>query len=209
MQWLPAPENSRFLALTLLGVALLLGYLGGVHWWFTARHLDLAAEIGDLREREARYRGVTNTRAEVEARLAEVRQYEAGNPAFLTETDYDSAAAGLTTRLKQVVSAHAIDAQSCQIVMNQYSPRSTEKELFERAGIRVRLRCSLEEFTPMLHDLESGSPMLFVDEVQIWKQTGYRAPGSNQVSSYLDVQFTLSGYMRKAPQKAAAQSAGA
>jgi hypothetical protein len=37
-----------------------------------------------------------------------------------------------------------------------------------------------------------------VDEVQIWKQTGYRAPGSNQVSSYLDVQFTLSGYLRKA-----------
>jgi general secretion pathway protein M len=61
----------------------------------------------------------------------------------------------------------------------------------------VRLRCSLEEFAPILYDLESGSPMLFVDELQVWKQSGYRAPGSNQVTSYLDVQFTLSGYMRK------------
>jgi general secretion pathway protein M len=196
MQLLPSPERGRWMALLLLVAALLVAYFGGVHWWFTARHLDIASEMSDLREQEQRFRRTALERPAVEQRLAEVRQYEAGNPAFLSETDFDSAAAGLTQRLKQIVGAHARDAQSCQIIMNQYS-RPTEKELFERASIRVRLRCSLEEFAPILYDLESGSPMLFVDELQVWKQTGYRAPGSNQVTSYLDVQFTLSGYMRK------------
>jgi general secretion pathway protein M len=184
------------MAVALLIAALAIVYFGGVHWWFTARHVEIAGEMADLREQELRFRRTAAERPTVESRLAEVRQFEAGNPAFLTEMDFDSAAAGLTQRLKQIVSEHARDAQSCQIIMNQYS-RPTEKELFERASIRVRLRCSLEEFAPILYDLESGSPMLFVDELQVWKQSGYRAPGSNQVTSYLDVQFTLSGYMRK------------
>lgn len=196
MQLLPSPERGRFMAVALLVAALAIVYFGGVHWWFTARHVEIATEMADLREQELRFRRTADERAVVESRLAEVRQFEAGNPAFLTEMDFDSAAAGLTQRLKQIVSEHARDAQSCQIIMNQYS-RPTDKELFERASIRVRLRCSLEEFAPILYDLESGSPMLFVDELQVWKQTGYRAPGSNQVTSYLDVQFTLSGYMRK------------
>jgi general secretion pathway protein M len=196
MQLLPSPERARFVALPLLLLALALGYLGGVHWWFTAPHIEIAARMADLRDQEMRYRRTASERPQVQERLDEVRRFEAGNPAFLAESDFDSAAAGLTQRLKQIVGEHARDAQSCQIIMNQYS-RPTEKELFERASIRVRLRCSLEEFAPILYDLESGSPMLFVDELQVWKQTGYRAPGRNEVTSYLDVQFTLSGYMRK------------
>jgi len=196
MQMLPGPERGRLTAVLLLVIVVAVVYFGAVHWWFTARHIEIAAEMSGLREQEARFRRIAEQRQAVEARLAEVWQFEAGNPAFLSETDFDSAAAGLTQRLKQIVGQHARDAQSCQIIMNQYS-RPTEKELFERASIRVRLRCSLEEFAPILHELESGSPMLFVDELQVWKQTGYRAPGSNQVTSYLDVQFTLSGYMRQ------------
>jgi general secretion pathway protein M len=196
MQLMPNAERGRFLAIVLLAIALILGYLLGVHWWFTARHVEIAAEVQDLRDRELGFRRTASQRAAIEKRLAEVRAFEAGNPAFLSEGDFDSAAAGLSQRLKQVITAHAKDAQSCQIIMNQYS-RPTDKELFERASIRVRLRCSLEEFSPILHELESTSPVLFIDDVQVWKQTGYRQPGSNQVSSYLDIQFTLSGYLRR------------
>jgi general secretion pathway protein M len=204
MQLMPGAERGRFLAVALLLTTLAVVYLLGVHWWFTAPHLALASEARDLRELEARYRRAAAEGPLVRKRLAEVAAFEQGNPAFLTEQDFDSAAAGLTQRLKQVVTRNAgPDPQSCQIIMNQYS-RPTEKELFERVAIRVRLRCSLEQFAPILHELEGTNPMLFVDEVQIWKQTGYRAPGSNQVASYLDVQFTLSGYLRKRTAKAPA-----
>ncbi len=196
MQLLPKAENGRIYAWLLLATVVFVVYMGGVHWWFTARHIEIAGEMSALREQERGFRATAAQRDEVEQRLAEVRAYEAGNPAFLPEGDFDSAAAGLTQRLKNIVTQHARDEQSCQIIMNQYS-RATEEELFERAAIRVRLRCSLEEFAPILYDIESQSPMLFVDEVQIWKQTGYRAPGSNEMTSYLDIQFTLYGYLRK------------
>jgi general secretion pathway protein M len=192
----PAADRDRLLAVILLVLAVFAVYLVGVHWWFTARHVAIWQEMSELREQEATFRATSAQRAEIEARLAEVRAFEAGNPAFLPETDFDSAAAALSQRLRQIVTQHARSEQSCQIIMNQYAP-STEKELFERAAIRVRLRCTLEEFQPILYDLESASPVLFVDEVQVWKQTGFQQPGSNQVASYLDVQFTLWGYLRK------------
>lgn len=203
MQILPSADSGRFLAVTLLAIAVLLAYVLGVHWWFTARHLEIGSEMGGLREQEQSFRATAAARPEIEQRLTEVRAFEASNPAFLPEADFDTAAAGLTQRLKQVVSTHARDAQSCTIIMNQYA-RGTEKETYERVTIKVRMRCNLEEFAPILHELERGSPILFVDDLQVWKQTGYRVPGTNQVASYLDIRFDLYGYLRKPGQKAEA-----
>lgn len=191
-----AVDRDRLMAVIFVVLAAFVVYVVGVHWWFTARHVAIWQEMSELKDQEGAFRATSAQRADIEARLAEVRAFEAGNPAFLPEMDFDSAAASLSQRLRQIVTQHARNEQSCQIIMNQYAP-STEKELFERAAIRVRLRCTLEEFQPILYDLESASPVLFVDEVQIWKQTGFQQPGSNQVTSYLDVQFTLWGYLRK------------
>lgn len=191
-----AINRGRLKALVLLVLVLFALYLVTVHWWFTANQIAIAQELSTLKDDEVRFRAVSEQRQAIEGQLAEVRRQEAGNPGFLSETDFDSAAAALSQRLRQIVAAHARSEQSCQIIMSQYQP-STEKELFERAAIRVRLRCSLTEFQPILYDIESASPMLFVDDVQIWAQSGFQQPGSNQVSSYLDIQMTLWGYMRK------------
>lgn len=196
MQLLPKAENGRFLALMLALIAVALVYLFGVHWWFTERHLDVAAEMSDLREQYARFKAKADQKPLIERQLADVRAYEAGNPAFLPEGDFDAAAAGLTQRLKQIVSSHAADPQRCQIIMNQYS-RSTEPDPFERVVIKVRLRCDLEPFAGILYDLESASPMLFVDELAIFRQQGYLVPGQNKLSNYLDIRFDLFGFIRK------------
>lgn len=196
MQILPKAENGRFLALLLALIAAALVYLFGVHWWFTERHLEIASEMSDLREQYARFKAKADQKALVDRQLADVRAFEAGNPAFLPEGDFDAAAAGLTQRLKQIVSSHASDPQRCQIIMNQYS-RSTEPDPFERVVIKVRLRCDLEPFAGILYDLESASPMLFVEELAIFRQQGYLVPGQNKLSNYLDIRFDLFGFIRK------------
>lgn len=197
MQLLPKAENGRFLALVLALITLALAYLVGVHWWFTERHVDIAAEMTDLREQYARFKAKADQKPLIERQLADVRAYEAGNPAFLPEGDFDAAAAGLTQRLKQIVGSHSPDPQRCQIIMNQYS-RSTEPDPFERVVIKVRLRCDLEPFAGILYDLESASPLLFVDELAIFRQQGYLVPGQNKLSNYLDIRFDLFGFIRKA-----------
>jgi len=196
MQILPKAENGRFLALLLALITAALVYLFGVHWWFTERHLEIASEMSDLREQYARFKAKADQKALVDRQLADVRAFEAGNPAFLPEGDFDAAAAGLTQRLKQIVSSHASDPQRCQIIMNQYS-RSTEPDPFERVVIKVRLRCDLEPFAGILYDLESASPMLFVEELAIFRQQGYLVPGQNKWSNYLDIRSALFGFIRK------------
>lgn len=196
MQLLPSPEQGRFLAVVLLVIAILMGYLLGVHWWFTARHVEIAGQISELRERELRFREKAAERPALEKQLAEVQQYESGNPAFLSEPDFESAAAALTQRLKSVVGTHATDPARCQIIMNQYA-HATDPELFERVTIKVRLRCDLEPFAGILYDLESASPFLFIDDLQIFRQQGYVQPGQNKISTYLDIRFDLYGYIRK------------
>ncbi|HET9485112.1 MAG TPA: type II secretion system protein GspM, partial [Xanthomonadales bacterium] len=190
------PSNSRALAVGLLVLAVLFVYLVTVHWWFAAPHVAIAEEMASLREDELRYRRAAAERPSIEKRLAEVRAFESNNPAFLPEADFEAASAGLIQRINTAVKEHAKDDQSCQLIMSQPS-KGNEKELYERVTLKVRMRCTLEEFVPVLHQLESGSPMLFVDDVQIWKQQGFRPNNANETYSFLDIRFDLYGYVRK------------
>ena len=68
----------------------------------------------------------------------------------------------------------------------------------------MRLRCDLEPFAGILYDLESASPVLFIEELAIFRQQGYLVPGQNKLSNYLDIRFDLFGFIRKpGPAKAA------
>lgn len=195
MQLLPNPEQGRFLALVLLFIAGLAAYALGVHWWFTAPHLDIASQIADLKEQERGYRETVARRPMLEKQLAEVDRYEQSNPAFLAEADFDSAAAGLIQRFKQVLASHVTDPTRCQVLTNS-SARNNQPERFQRVTLKLRLRCDLEAFAGLLYDLENDSPVLFIDDLQIFRQQGYIQPGRNKISTYLDIRFDLYGYIR-------------
>ncbi len=190
------PRDGRFLAVVLLLIVLLLGYLLGVHWWFVEPHLQYANEMQDLRDQQLRYRTAIGARPEIEQRLAEVRAYEQGNRAFLAETDPNAASAALIQRLKQAMSDHVEDEKRCQNVSTQ-SFNSGEEELYKRVTVQARLKCDLEPLAAVLYDLENGKPYLFVDQVMIYKQQSYSPPGVKVAPNPLDVRFNLSGYLRQ------------
>jgi general secretion pathway protein M len=206
MRLLPEARNSRFLALVLLLIAVLLVYLLGVHWWFVSPHLAIAGQMSDLREQEARFSSIVAQKPQIERRLAEARAFEQNNQAFLTDADSNSAFSDIVQRLKQAINARAGESSSCQIVST--SPfRNTEEELYQRVSAQVRMRCSLERLADVVYDLESGSPYLFVDRLTIYRQFGGYVPpgGKKPPPSTLEIQFNLSGYLRQAPAKAALQ----
>lgn len=203
----PAPEarNSRFLAIVLALIVVLLGYLVLVHWWFVAPHLDIASQMDDLRDQQQRFAGTLAQKPLIEKRLAEVRTYEQSNQAFLTDADANSAFSDLTQRLKQSISAHVKNENQCAIVSNS-NFKGGEEELYERVTIQVRMRCALEPFAAILYDLENSNPYLFVDQLMIYRQFGgYVPPGqkAKPASSALEIRFNLSGYLRKAGKKGA------
>jgi len=195
------PKDGRFLAVVLLLITLVLVYLLGIHWWFVAPHIEIAGQMRDLREQQARFQRAIAERPEIEKRVAEVKAYEQGNQAFLSETDANAASAALIQRLKAAMSDHAKDESRCQNVSTQ-SYNGGEDELYKRVTVQARLKCDLEPLASILYDLENGKPYLFVDQVMIYKQQTYTPPGAKTAAVPLDVRFNVSGYLRE-PGKAA------
>lgn len=190
------PKDGRFLAVVLLAIVLMLVYFVGVHWWFVAPQMQFAADMGDLREQQLRFRQTIAEKPEIEKNLAEVKTYEQGNQAFLGEADANAASAALIQRLKQSMTDHVKDEKRCTSV-SQQNFSGGEEELYKRVTVQARLKCDLEPLAAILYDLEKGKPYLFVDQLMIYKQQTYTPPNSKAPPALLDVRFNLSGYLRQ------------
>ena len=193
MKLLPDARHGRPLAVLLLLIALLLAYVLFAHFWFVSPLLASRTELIELRDEEARYRATAQQRKAVEERLAEVRAFEAGNPGFLTEANFDLAASALIQRLQEQV--NQLGAGERCLVVSRTPFRNRSEEPFERVTVKVRMRCEMEHFVSVLHGLESGSPQLFVSELGITSRRGIAPPGQAPVG-YLDVAFDIYGYLR-------------
>lgn len=190
-------RDSRILAVLLLALVLALFYFVAIHWTFVVPYQQHGVAMQDLRDEQLRYRRTIGQREQIEQQLAQVRDYEQGNQAFLAEADTNAAQAGLIQRLKQAVTDHGGGDDSC-VVAGSQGYASHVKELYQRVTVQSTLRCDIEPLAAILHDLEGGQPYLFVDRVVIWKgrrqvRRGGPVPPSQLL---LNVQINLSGYVR-------------
>jgi general secretion pathway protein M len=188
------PRYSRGLALALLLAVIGLGYLLFVHWSYVVPLIEARSAFLEERAQEQRMRANAAQRPEIEARLAEVRAFEAGNPGFLSEATFDLAAPALIMRIQNLVERQG-QPERC-LVINSQPMRGTANEAFERVTVQVRLRCELEHLYPILHDLESGSPQLFLSELNIVARRTPSQPGGEVFVGYVDVSFNVHGYLR-------------
>jgi general secretion pathway protein M len=189
------PERWRVLAGVFL--ALLVAYLVLVHWWFTAPMLAMGSQIEAMRDQEQALMSEVAQRKQLQQALAQVRQFEASNPGFLPEASRELASAGLVQRLQQVVASASPNPNACQITA-QTPTDMPSQEPFARVMVQVRLRCGMGELAAVLHALESGSPQLFIDNLDLLSRRSYLVTG-NEGAGGLDVSFDLYGYLKSAP----------
>ncbi|WP_374604268.1 type II secretion system protein GspM [Arenimonas sp.] len=190
----PAVDRARWL---LAGLALVLvAYLVLVHWWFTAPMLAMGDEIARLRDEQLALRMEIAQRPALEAELARVQAFEAGNTAYLPEANRQLATAALVQRLESVVSQAGPQTSRCQITARTPTEDRSD-EAFVRAAVQVRLRCGMPELAAVLHELESGSPQLFVENLELLSRASYL--GAAKETGTLDVSFTLYGYLLAVP----------
>ncbi len=70
MRLLPdSPRYQRFVAIVVLLIALLLGYLLFVHWWFVAPHLAINDQRADLAEQQHHFAQLIQRKPAIEKRL--------------------------------------------------------------------------------------------------------------------------------------------
>lgn len=190
----PQPaRRDRWLALALLLAALGLGYLLLVHPWWTRPLMAVDAEIETLRERELRVRTQLQQAPQVAERLQQARQELAARPGFLPQASAELASSALVQRLEQAVLEASPENRSCAISNRSPLP-ADNSERFTRVAVQVRLRCGTPELAAVLHALESGSPRLFVRNLNVMAQRFQLSP--NESGNGLDVAFELAGYLQ-------------
>ncbi|RZZ89415.1 type II secretion system protein GspM [Pseudoxanthomonas winnipegensis] len=201
-------RQDRWLALGLLLAALALAYLVLVHPWWTVPMRALDARIDAARERELRVRTQLAQRPLVARQLAAAQAALGNRPGFLAEPTAELATAALTQRLETVVAQASPGNRSCAITNRSPVPQQGT-ERFTRVTVQVTLRCGVDQTAAVLHALESGSPRLFVDNLNILAQTfNLRAPGAEDQNAGLNVSFDLYGYLKPAAQAAAPVAGG-
>jgi len=174
---------------------LVLIYFVAFHGFIT-QHLAYAQEISELKEKELEFREIAKQRPQIEQRLAEVSQFQAGANYFLPEDSFDLAAANLNSQLKQIIADKARNPQRCQLISSQ-NERPTAPEPYQRVVVKVRMRCDLDDLTEILYQLENATPFLFVTELNLYQQLMFQGGMPQPNLGDMDARFDLSGYIRK------------
>jgi general secretion pathway protein M len=190
------PDRDRWLALAVLAGVVLLAYLVLVHPWWTAPMLALDERIGTLQQRDLRVRMELRQAPQVRERLEEVQDQVARVPGFMDERSLELATAALVQRLETAVLEASPGNASCAID-NRSPMTDPRQERFPRAVVQVRLRCGNPELAAVLHSLESGTPRLFVDNLDVLVQKQFF--GATQGGGGLQVTFNLYGYLQPQP----------
>ncbi|MEO6801102.1 MAG: type II secretion system protein GspM [Rhodanobacter sp.] len=190
------PRESRMAAIILLLLAVVLTYFVLVHWWFVAPLQQIDAEMAQLRDTHSRYAAAIAEKPALQQRLASLGAGQAASDAFLAAADPNNAAADL---MQQVVDVVGRTTQGGRCVVSQKmpmpAPPTPPGEPYRKAAVSISLSCDIEPLAAVLQALEQGRPYLFVDDLSI-----YRNPVAAQRNqgAPLEVQFTLSGYVRPA-----------
>ena len=188
------PRDSRIAAIALLLLVLLLGYFVLLHWWFVAPLQQIRSEMVDLRDTHSRYAAAIAEKPALQQRIAALGAGQAASSAFLAEDDPNTAAADLMQRVVDVVGT-STQGGSCVVSqkMPMPNPPATPGEPYRKAAVSISLSCDIQPLAAVLQALEQGTPYLFIDDLSI-----YRNPVAAQQNNVapLEVQFTLSGYVR-------------
>jgi general secretion pathway protein M len=189
------PREARIAAVLLLLLALVIAYFALLHWWFVAPMLSVNGQMSELRDTQSRYAAAIAEKPQLQKRIAALGEGQAASNAFLAEEEPSAAAAGLMQHVVDVVAAHP-DSGSCEVSqkMPVPNPPAGDGEPYRKVAVSISLRCDMQPLAQVMHDLEQGTPYLFIDDLSV-----YRNPVAAQQATAppLEVQFTLSGYVRQ------------
>ncbi len=187
------PLESRIAAVALALLVLGLAYVLLLHGWFVAPQLRISAQMRELRRQQHRYSALIAERPALEKRLAGLARGQAASHAFLAQSDPSAASAGLMQHVVAAVAAHKQDG-GCDISQKMAVPDTDDTQRrYRKVSVNISLRCQMRPLAEVLYALETGHPDLFIGSFSAYRNPVPLPHGGLQP---LEVQFTLSGYMR-------------
>jgi general secretion pathway protein M len=184
-----SPMVSRFLAGMLLLLVVLTVAVGVV--MPTIDNLA-GAELSNQEYRLAlaRSRVLDQELKNVSRQLTETRQVQASQSGFLEGANESLATAQLQNRIKTIIETGGGELRSTQVL-----PVRDEGK-FRRIIVRGQMATNTAAMQRIFYDIESASPYLILDNIDIRARPSSRAPENDPTDTMLDVRFDLYGYVR-------------
>jgi general secretion pathway protein M len=188
---LPAPARRVIALLLLILLAALLVFSVALPVW--DEYVSARGQAAELEAALVRMRTAARERSALEAELAKLKARRSA--AGLLSGGSDAlAAAELQNRLKSTTESAAGEFRSVQIL----PPR--DEGQFRRIAVRAEMKLRLGVLVHIVHQLEAGSPLLFLDNVELRAEPSSRStrgPAAPEDDPVLIVGIDVSGYVRK------------
>ena len=185
--------TSRYTALVLL-VLVLIAVLAAFNFPIVSLYLSQATAIEEKHTQIARYQALADSQ---EALTQELAQLQRRNPAAAYYVQGETpalAAARMQQFVKQVVGQNGGELISTQILQQD------DEESANSASLRVHLRTDMAASSRILYLLESGKPLLFLDNLTISARLARGKVSNVSPRVSLDMNFDVTGYLREGAQ---------
>lgn len=176
-----------------LAVAILIGLIGGVYYGVVRPLLDnyndRRASIEQLQDNLARYQRAARDLAPRQAELAALKQRQSAQDGFLQGANDTLVAAQIQNRIKSLADATKGELRSTQVLPSQ------DEGKLRRITVRGQMSTSLAGALRVFHGLESASPLLFIDNVDMRARPAQLRDRTAAVNTdVIDLQFDVYGY---------------
>jgi general secretion pathway protein M len=182
-------RSRRFVAVGLLALAGLAFY-SFVADPLLAGYADSRRQTAEARATLEHYQALGRDIPELKKQLDALHRRGATGAGYLDGQNETLVAAALQERLKGAVTQTGGRLNSTQVLA------SSEKGQTRRVTVRGQMQMSIGTLQRVLYTLESGSPYLFVDNLDVRPMVGAPGPETQGGDALLDVHFDVYGYMR-------------
>jgi general secretion pathway protein M len=177
-------------------VGLLLLVLFSMYMLLVRPYLDAFTEsrqrIVDLQYQLARYQAMIDRRDDLNQRIEQLRALPQFTDLLLPETAPNLAAAALENRVKS-----ALAQRQGRMISMQMVPTSQTPQGLMPVTITIDAQGTIETVQSLFHALESGSPLLFLENVALKQSRSSRRRYPGMIAPPLvDLRFNLTGYIR-------------
>lgn len=191
------PRISRWSALMVLVLSMVVVYFLFFHWFFVA-HAGLNEEIESLNESRQQFINEAAKTPELRSKLQEVRAQVGSNNEFLQADSKNLGNAEITSIFKNMVNQQTDQTAECQIV-SQSPTQDRDPQQFEKITLRVRMRCQYEIFAKIVEMIEENTPSLFINDLRVETRNVNRYRKNAQQASApmnLEIRFDLFAYLK-------------
>ena len=188
------PLISRLAALLLLVTAILAGYTLLVEPMVIG-YTETHRQIDEMRDQLAHLERAAAAQPALARQLKDFQEQQQSRGYFLSGTTDALAAASLQDRVHDLVTVSGGTLKSVEPMPG------IEEQGLTRVTLRVQMAATNATLFDVLYALESGNPILFVDNLDIQNHTnaGGESDTGNEAGD-LTVAFDLSGYLPKGEQ---------